>query len=92
MRADGSSIFFFRFFIKSIRIDEFHRVVICQYLLWTELSGKKLEKKLARVKATVFQLVYRLFLCRSYTDQLEVCQQEFSNFSFPCEGRFRVHT
>ena len=80
MRADGSSIFFFFFklFIKSIRIDEFHRVAICQYLLWTELSGKKLEKKLARVKATVFQLVCRLFLCRSHTDQLE-----FANKSLP---------
>ena len=38
---------------------------------------------------TVYQLVCRLFLCRSHTPTW-VCQHEFANFSLPCEGRFTV--
>jgi len=37
---------------------------------------------------TVCKRVCRLFLCRSHTPTWE-CQQEFANFSLPCEGRLK---
>ena len=37
---------------------------------------------------TVGKHVGKLFLCRPHTPTW-VCQHEFANFSFPCEGRFR---
>jgi len=59
---------------------------VCQHEKIGENVGENRDK--FYLSPTVCQRVCRLFLRRSHT-LTWVCQHEFANFSFPCEGRFR---